>query len=172
MPSLRVMTKASMAELLTVFQDGLALRSALAAVSIQAHAGVRYLDVELNIQAGDDLIQAWDLDFDHLAAPQAGEVMVFGCANRFVVLAGMVPGDVALLDDLHLFQYCQRAVDRGQADAGVLQTGAQEDRLGIQMLVAVLDHVQDDLTLRGDTAAGGAHGGKRFGLRGHYHPSS
>jgi hypothetical protein len=53
------------------------------------------------LELTDQLVQTWALEFDDLMAIQTGEMMVLRRPNRFVMLALVVAGQVAPINESH-----------------------------------------------------------------------
>ena len=74
---------------------------ALGTVSFNAYAGVQDFHSKFFLELTDQLAQTRALEFDYLMAIQTGEMMVFRRADRFVMLALVVAGQVTPINESH-----------------------------------------------------------------------
>ncbi len=139
----------------------------LTAVSFDTYAGMQNFHSEFFLELADQLAQTWALEFNDLMAIQTGEMMVLRCPDRFVMLALVIAGQVAPINESHFRQDSQGSVDRGQTDVGVLRTSSLEDAFGVEVFFRSFDYIEHNLTLEGDAATALPHSGKRFSMSSH-----
>jgi hypothetical protein len=99
------------------------------------------------LELTDQLVQTCALEFDDLMAIQAGEMMVLGCTDRFVMLTLVVAGQVAPINESHFCENSQGPVYRSQADVRILLTCPLEDAFGIEVFFRSFDYIEHDLAL-------------------------
>ena len=140
---------------------------ALTTVSFDTYAGMQSLHSKFFLELTNQLAQARALEFDNLMAIQTGEMMVLRRPDRFVMLALMVTGQVAPINETHFRQDSQGSVYCSQTDVRVLLSCPLEDTLGVEVFFRSFDYIKHNLALEGNAATAPAHSGKRFGMSSH-----
>lgn len=93
-----------------------------------------------------DLLHAWVAEFEHLAAVVTDQVIVLFVAVAFLVL-GEVFTELVLLHEVAAKEQFQRVVDRCAGNAVVVGLHVDVKRLGIEVVAAAVDLLQDGVAL-------------------------
>ena len=90
-------------------------------------------------------------NFPYLSAAQAGDVNVIARTMAFVIV--LVAADVEqvkLVNQAEPLEHIQSAVDGDAVNAGIDFLGAIENGAGVQMLLGVIHHFEEDAALASD----------------------
>lgn len=137
------------------------------AVPLDTDAGVEDVHPNFFLKLPNQIIQSWALELDDLTAIQTCEMMVFGCADWFIMLALVVTSQVASLNESHFRQNGQSSVHGSQTDIGVLLTRSLKDAFCIEVFFRSFDYIQHDLALESYAATTSSYSGKGFSMIGH-----
>jgi len=119
------------------------------------------------LELTDQLAQTWALEFNDLMAIQTGEMMVLRRPDRFVMLALVIAGQVAPINESHFRQDSQGSIYRGQTDVGILLTCPLEDAFGVEVFFRSFDYIEHNLALERNAATALPYSGKRFSMSSH-----
>jgi hypothetical protein len=116
-------------------------------------------------QSLDDLLHSRGFKLDYHFALQAGEMVVRIGRDGFEV--PVIFAQTVLSNQTQAFEQRQRSIDRCQADARVPGFDLIMDGFSVQVNRAVLEHIQDQLTLMGQAQPLSVNGGLKFSRRVH-----